>query len=311
MNGGIPLAPGEFRSGFIAIMGRPNTGKSTLINSLVGQKIAIASEKPQTTRNRILGVLTTERYQMVFLDTPGLMSPATRLDKFMLRVAESTAEGVDVILLVVDGSRPPAQAERDFGARLGKKRVPVILVVNKIDLLSPEQVSQALETYRQALAVRDVAAPRETVAVSALHQTHLSALLDAIHAHLPEGPKYYPADMVTDQPDRFYVAEIIREKALEVLREEVPYALAAVVEEILPRREDLLFIRAYVFCEKAGQKGILIGEKGQRLKIIGSRARQELEAHFGKRIFLDLWVKVKKDWRDDPVELEQLGYRLT
>jgi len=299
----VPLAEETFRSGFVGVVGRPNVGKSTLVNALVGRKVAIVSEKPQTTRNRILGVLNGPGYQMVFLDTPGMIEPRCELDQYMVKIARGTVADVDVVLLVVDGTERPGPAERALVASFPRKGVAAVLAVNKVDLLGPAETARALESYGELYAFR------RTVPVSALLGTNLDELRQAVYDCLPPGPRYYPEGMVTDQPDHFYVAEIVREKILELVREEVPYAVAVVVEEITSRPNGMLYIRAYVFCERAGQRGILVGQNARVLKTAGTRARQELEQYFGKRIYLDLWVKVRRDWRDDPSTLQQLGYR--
>jgi len=301
---GDALAEETFRSGFVGVVGRPNVGKSTLVNALVGRKVAIVSEKPQTTRNRILGVLNGSGCQMVFLDTPGMIEPRCELDQYMVKITRGTVSDVDVVLLVVDGTQNPGPGERALVASFPRKPVAAVLAVNKVDLLTGPKAAAALEAYRELYAFR------HAVAISALLGTNLDLLRDAIYDCLPPGPRYYPEDLVTDQPDHFYVAEVIREKVLDLVRDEVPYAVAVVVEEITPRRDDLIYIRAYLYCERAGQRGILVGHNARVLKTAGTRARQELEAYFGKKIYLDLWVKVRRDWRDDPSTLQQLGYRL-
>ncbi|MEW5932968.1 MAG: GTPase Era [Bacillota bacterium] len=298
------MAEEVFRSGFVGVVGRPNVGKSTLVNALVGRKVAIVSEKPQTTRNRILGVLNGPGYQMVLLDTPGMMEPRTELDQYMVKIARGTLGDVDVLVLVVDGTARPGPNERLLVASFPRKAPPVVLALNKVDLLPADKVPEAMEAYRALYPFR------HGVPISALTGTNLDLLRQAIYDLLPPGPRYYPEDVTTDQPDHFYVAEVVREKVLELVRDEVPYSVAVVVEEIAPRPNEVLYIRAYIFCERAGQRGILVGQNARLLKTVGTRARQELEAYFGKKIYLDLWVKVRRDWRDDPSTLGQLGYRL-
>lgn len=292
------------RSGFVGVVGRPNVGKSTLVNALVGRKVAIVSGRPQTTRNRILGVLNGPGYQMVLLDTPGMMEPRCELDQYMVRIARGTVADVDVVLLVVDGADRPGPGERALVASFPRRGVAAVLAVNKVDLVSLEKAQAALEAYGQLYAFR------HAVAISALSGTNLDLLRQAVCECLPPGPRYYPEEVVTDQPDHFYVAEIIREKVLELVRQEVPYGVAVVVEEMTTRPNGMFYIRAYLFCERAGQRGILVGQNARVLKTAGTRARQELEEYFGKKIYLDLWIKVRRDWRDDPVTLQQLGYRL-
>jgi len=293
---------GEYRSGFAGIIGRPNVGKSTLLNRLVGQKIAIMSDKPQTTRNRILGILTTDRYQIVFLDTPGIHKPKHQLGEYMVTVAQKTLEEVDVILYVVDVSLAPGLGEEFIIAQLQKVPTPKILVLNKIDLVE-EGVVKERESFFRARLTFNAICP-----VSALEGTNVSLLPDLISSFLPQGPPYYPADMVTDQPERFIMAELIREQVLRITREEVPHAVAVVVEEIVPRPNNYLYVEAIIYCERESQKGILVGQGGQRLKEIGTRAREEIEALLGNPIYLDLRVKVKKNWRRQAQALRQLGY---
>lgn len=291
-----------YRSGFAGLIGRPNAGKSTLLNRLVGRKVAIMSDKPQTTRNKILGVLTTGTYQIVFLDTPGIHKPRHQLGEYMVAVARNTLAEVDVVLYVVDAAEEPGAGEEYIISRLKEVSVPVILILNKMDLVTGETLIRREEFFRARL---EVAAVR---AVSALAGTNLDTLPDLISAYLPPGPQYYPPDTVTDQPEKFVMAELIREQVLRATREEVPHAVAVMVEEVAERPNDYLYVDAVIYVERDSQKGIIIGEGGQRLKEIGSQARREMEALLGNKIFLNLRVRVKKNWRQQELTLRQLGY---
>lgn len=292
-----------FRSGFAAIIGRPNVGKSTLLNQLIGQKIAIMSDKPQTTRNKIQGVYTTEREQIVFLDTPGIHKPKSRLGDYMNQAALSALNEVDVVLTVVDVTEEPGPGDRFIIEQLKKVDTPVFLVLNKIDQVHPEALLPIIATYKD---MHDFA---EIIPVSAKLGNNVQTLLDEIVKRLPEGPQYYPADQVTDYPEQFICAELIREKILQLTREEVPHSVAVYVEDM--RREDngVVRISAVVVVERDSQKRIVIGKNGAMLKEIGTRARQDIERLLGSRIFLELWVKVKKDWRNQEAALKEFGFR--
>lgn len=291
-----------FHSGFAAVIGRPNVGKSTLVNSLVGQKVAIISDKPQTTRNRIMGVLTDQQGQIIFIDTPGIHKPRHKLGEYMVKTAEDTIREVDVVLFVVDVTEHRGAGENYILERLKGLSTPVVLAVNKIDLVSPQAVLPVIDDYRQQM---DFAA---IVPVSAREGTNLDRLVAVVHDFLPPGPQYYPPDMVTDQPERRLVAELIREKVLHLTREEVPHAVAVDVEEMTTRANGDLYIRATIYVERDSQKGIIIGAQGRMLKQIGQMVRQELEHLLGVRCYLALWVKVKKDWRNRQQMLRTLGY---
>ncbi|KYH31003.1 GTPase Era [Neomoorella mulderi] len=292
----------EYVSGFAGLIGRPNAGKSTLLNRLVGRKIAIMSDKPQTTRNKILGVLTTDSYQIVFLDTPGIHKPQHQLGEYMVAVARNTLAEVDVVLYVVDAAVSPGAGEEYIIAQLKEVATPKILILNKIDLVDTATLDQREEFFQARLDFKAVQA------VSALAGTNVAALPEIISSFLPPGPQYYPPDMVTDQPEKFVMAELIREQVLRVTREEVPHAVAVVVEEIAQRPNDYLYVDAVIYVERDSQKGIIIGQGGQRLKEIGTQARQEMEALLGSKIFLNLRVRVKKNWRQQELALRQLGY---
>jgi GTP-binding protein Era len=295
--------PPDHRSGFVAVVGRPNVGKSTLMNAILGQKLAIVSPKPQTTRNRILGILTLDDLQAVFMDTPGIHRPRHKLGEFMLAEALSTLPDADLVLWVVDVSRLPNDEDRQVAAVLGRQTLPVILVMNKIDITPPAVLLEHSQRYRELLPT-----VAEAIAISALQGQGVPAVVDLLRRYLPLGPRYYPPDQITDVQERFLAAELIREKALLHLREEVPYAVAVDLEEFTERPGGVVYIAARLFVERESQKGILIGHEGAMLKRIGSEARQEIEALLEKRVYLDLRVVVKPKWRRDPAELRRLGY---
>ena len=292
----------QHKSGFIAVIGRPNVGKSTLINSLIGQKIAIMSDKPQTTRNRILCILTRPEAQIVFLDTPGIHKPKHKLGEYMVKAAEGTLKEVDAIFFVVDATEKMGPGEYYILERLQATAKPVILVVNKLDLIEKEQVLPIISHYTDKYPFVGV------VPISAKEETNLDALIEEVEKYLPEGPQYYPEDMVTDQPERLIVAELVREKALQLTRDEVPHAIAVDVDEMKARDNGDTYIRATIYVERDSQKGILIGARGSMLKEIGKLARADIEMLLGTRVFLDLWVKVKKDWRDRDSVLRGFGF---
>lgn len=293
-----------FRSGFAALIGRPNVGKSTLLNHVLGQKVAIMSDKPQTTRNQIRGVYTTEEVQMIFLDTPGIHKPKSRLGEWMVKTARDTFAEVDVVLFLIDAKEGIGAGDQFIMDLLQEVKTPVFLVVNKIDQVHPDSLLPLIDEYRNRFSFREV------IPISALYGNNTSKLLELILGELPEGPPYYPSEYVTDHPERFIVAELIREKVLHLTREEIPHSVAVVVEEMSPRDEgDLVDVRATIITERASQKGILIGKQGSMLKEVGQRAREEIQRLLGSKVYLDLWVKVKKDWRNEDFYLRQFGYR--
>ena len=292
----------KHKSGFIAVVGRPNVGKSTLINSLIGQKIAIMSDKPQTTRNRILCILTQPDAQVVFLDTPGMHKPLHKLGEYMERTAENTLREVDAILFVVDATEKLGAGERYILEHLKATKKPVILVVNKLDLIERAQVLPIITTYTAQYEFAGV------VPISAKAKLNLEELLGEVKKYLPEGPQYYPEDMVTDQPERLIAAELVREKVLELTRDEVPHAVAVDVDEMATRPTGDVYIRATIYVERDSQKGIIIGAKGSMLKQVGALARKDIEALLGSKVYLDLWVKVKKDWRTRDNVLKGFGF---
>lgn len=292
----------KHRSGFIAVIGRPNVGKSTLINTLIGQKIAIMSDKPQTTQNRILCILTEPDAQIVFLDTPGIHKPKHKLGEYMVKAAEGTLKEVDAILFVVDATEKMGPGEYYILERLQATRKPVILVVNKLDLIEKEQVLPIISRYADKYPFVGV------VPISAKAETNLDSLLTEVKKYLPEGPQYYPEDMVTDQPERLIVAELIREKVLQLTRDEVPHAVAVETDEMTTRPNGDVYIRATIYVERDSQKGIIIGHQGVALKKVSTEARKSLEKFFDKKIFLEIFVKVDKDWRNSDRELTHFGY---
>ncbi|WP_287447995.1 GTPase Era [Anaerovibrio sp.] len=295
--------PKDYRSGFVAVIGRPNVGKSTLINSLIGQKIAIMSDKPQTTRNRIMCVLTKPDMQMIFLDTPGIHKPIDKLGEYMVKAAEGTLQEVDAIIFVVDAKEKFGAGEHYILERLRATKKPVVLAINKVDLLEDKEALLPIITSYNSKY--DFAA---TVPISALEENNLEGLLAEIKQYLPKGPQYYPEDMVTDQPERLIIAEMVREKVLHLTRDEVPHSIAVDVDEMKLRDNGDNYVRATIYVERDSQKGIIIGKKGAMLKDIGAQARQDIQMLLGGKVFLDLWVKVKKDWRNRDSILKGFGF---
>lgn len=300
----LETVPPGHRSGFVAVIGRPNVGKSTLMNQLLGHKVAIVSPRPQTTRTCIRGILTRPDAQIIFVDTPGLHKPLHKLGEVMVAAAASAIPDADVLLFVVDVSVMPTEEDRTI-ARMIRQRTshPVILVLNKMDLLPPERVKPHTEAY-WAL-VPDHAGWMMTIATEAIN---LDKLLDMVIPHLPEGPRYYPGDLITDQTEREIAAELIREQVLRFTREEVPHSVAVVVEEYKERETGGVYIAATIYVERESQKGILIGAGGQMLRRIGTAAREEIERMVGGKVYLDLWVKVSKNWRRDLRRVRRMGY---
>lgn len=290
-------------AGFVAMVGRPNVGKSTLTNSLIGEKIAIMSDRPQTTRNRIMCIMNTDNAQIMFLDTPGIHKPHHKLGEYMVRTAEGTLQEVDVILFIVDVTEKRGAGEDYILELLKKVKTPVILVCNKIDKLQDKsKLFKIMEDYSKLYKFAAV------VPVSALTDGQFPGLVQEITKLLPEGPAYYPDDMITDQPERVIAGEMIREKVLRLTRDEVPHAIAVEVDEFKERDDKNIYIRATIFVERDSQKGIIIGAKGGMLKKIGQQARADLEKLLYCKIYLDLWVKVKPDWRNQNKALKQFGY---
>ena len=294
----------SFRSGFVTLIGRPNVGKSTLMNHLIGQKIAITSNKPQTTRNRIKTVYTDERGQIIFLDTPGIHKAKNKLGEYMVNAAESTLTEVDAILWLVEPTTFIGAGERHIIEELSKTKTPVILVINKIDTVKKEAIAACIETYKTEYDFKEI------IPVSALRDQNTDRLQQLLFDLLPEGPMYYDEDTVTDQPERQIAAEIIREKALRLLDDEIPHGIAVAIDRMKERPGGTMVdIDATIVCERDSHKGIIIGKQGAMLKRIGTDARKEIELLFEYRVNLKLWVKVKKDWRDSDFLIKNYGYR--
>ncbi len=292
-----------FKSGFIGIIGRPNVGKSTLLNALIGERIAIATHKPQTTRNRIMGIKNVENGQLIFLDTPGIHQATTLLNRYMVHTARDTFGDSDLLLLVVEADAGCVEGDRSIIDSLREGKRPVILAVNKIDLVEKSQLLPLFDEFQNLYPFAAL------IPLSALKGKGLDVLLAEVWKLLPEGPQYFPEEMMTDRSERFIAAEIIREKVILQTRQEIPYAMAVVVDSFKEREDsDLLRIQATILVEKESQKGILIGKKGAMLKKIGTEARLSLENFFGTRVFLELFVKVRKDWTRDAKMLQELGY---
>ena len=292
----------EKKSGFVTLVGRPNVGKSTLMNHLIGQKIAITSEKPQTTRNRIQTVYTDDRGQIIFLDTPGIHKAKNRLGEYMVNVAEHTLKEVDVILWLVEPTTFIGAGERHIAEQLNKVSVPDILVINKVDTVTQEEVAASIEAYKNVCQFAEI------VPASALKKRNTDLLTELIFKYLPYGPQFYDEDTVTDQPMRQIAAELIREKALRLLDEEIPHGIAVTIEQMTERKNGIMDIEATIICERDSHKGIIIGKGGAMLKKIGSVARREIEAMMGIKVNLQLWVKVRKEWRDSEILMKNYGY---
>ncbi|MBE6535095.1 MAG: GTPase Era [Ruminococcaceae bacterium] len=290
------------KTGFIAIVGRPNVGKSTLMNSILGEKVAIVSSKPQTTRNRITGIHTRGEEQFVFLDTPGMHSPKNTLGEYMVKAADSTMRDADAVVLVVDVAKDISTVEENVIAYLKKSGIPALIAINKIDTCNREQIAQTIAKYA------DKHSFEAFVPISARSGKNVKELLDECSKFLSESEWFFPDDMVTDQPERQIAAEIIREKILRTLNKEIPHGTAVVIEEFKDEGS-LVSIRAEIFCEKASHKGIIVGKNGAALKLIGTYAREDLEKLFGTKVYLNLWVKVKENWRESARTVGNFGYR--
>ncbi len=292
-----------YKSGFVTIIGRPNVGKSTLINRLIGEKIAIISDKPQTTRTRIQCVLTTDTHQVVFLDTPGIHKPKHKLGEYMVKVAQDTIRDVDVVLFVVDDSSSIGAGDRYIMDQLEGIETPIILVMNKIDKMEQQKFNKLYEEYA-ATGLFD-----KIIGISASEGANLYSLIDAVVGYMPEGPQYFPEDMITDQTERVIVAEIIREKILHYTEQEIPHGIAVetTLMKMMPDK-DIMEIHATIYCERKSHKGIIIGKNGRKLKGIGKSAREDIEKLLGKKVYLELWVKIKEDWRNSAGILKGLGY---
>ena len=293
-----------YRSGFVTVVGRPNVGKSTLLNKVIGEKISIISDKPQTTRNKIQLVYTEEDCQIVFLDTPGIQMPKNKLGEYMLKVSKETLEEVDIITFMVDSSFETGKLDSYIIEELKTVKTPIILLINKIDTINKEDVDKLILKYQEMDIFHTI------IPISAINGTNIDLYLEAIKELLPEGPQYFPEDMITDQPERFIIAELIREKALENLQEEVPHGIFVEVEEVRTREDkDLIDVFATIYCEKESHKGIVIGKAGRMLKAIGQSSRLDIERLLGSRVNLQLWVKVEKNWRERESKVKHFGYR--
>lgn len=292
-----------FKSGFISIIGRPNVGKSTFLNRVIGQKIAIMSDKPQTTRNKVQGVLTTDDAQMIFIDTPGIHKPKNKLGDFMMKIAVNSLKEVDLILFMVNAEEGFGRGEEFILEKLSGIKTPVFLVINKIDLISPDMLLTIIDTYKEKYDFAEI------IPISAIEGNNVERLLEQIQMRLDEGPQFYPADQVTDHPERFIVSELIREKALHLTREEVPHSLAVMIDKMESRKgKEMIDVMATIIVERDSQKGIIIGKQGNMLKEIGMRAREDIEKLLGSKVYLELWVKVQKDWRNKAFHLRDYGF---
>lgn len=291
------------KSGFVAILGRPNVGKSTFLNQILGQKIAIMSDKAQTTRNKIMGIYTTDTEQIIFIDTPGIHKPKTALGDFMVESAFSTLREVDRVLFMVPADEPRGRGDDMIMERLRAAKIPVTLVINKIDKVHPDQLLEQIDDFRHQMSFDEV------VPISALNGNNLPKLLQLLSDSLEEGFQYFPADQITDHPERFLVSEMIREKVLTFTEQEVPHSVAVVIDS-MSRDEETgkIHIRATIMIERDSQKGIIIGKNGTMLKRIGQRARRDIEVLLGEKVYLETWVKVKKNWRDKKLDLADFGY---
>ena len=290
----------KYHSGFVTIIGRPNVGKSSLMNKMIGEKIAIVSSKPQTTRSRIMGVLSGEDHQIVFLDTPGIHDPRTKLGEYMMHSVRDAMDGMDAVLVIFDVTHI-TENDLHIAEGMKEKKVPVVLALNKIDLANPEQILAA--TAKTAEAGFD-----EIIPVSAKNGDGIDDLIRSLQKHLPEGPQYFPDDMITDQPERILCAEIIREKALRNLRDEVPHGIGVEIMKIEALSDKLTEINATIYCERSAHKGIIIGKNGSMLQTIGTEARLDIEKLMDTHINLKLWVKIRPDWRNNAGDLRNLGY---
>ena len=293
----------QYKSGFVTLIGRPNVGKSTLMNHLIGQKIAITSDKPQTTRNRIQTVFTDERGQIIFLDTPGIHKAKNKLGEYMVSVAEHTLKEVDVVLWLVEPTTFIGAGERHIAEQLQNVKTPVILVINKIDTIkNQDEILEFISAYKEVCSFAEI------VPVSALKDKNTDLMLDLIYKYLPCGPQYYDEDTVTDQPMRQIAAELIREKALRLLSDEIPHGIAVTIEKMTERKNGMMDIEATIICERDSHKGIIIGKGGAMLKRIGSAARRGIEDLMDTQVNLQIWVKVRKEWRDSELYMKNYGY---
>lgn len=293
-----------YKSGFVTVIGRPNVGKSTLLNQIIGEKISIISDKPQTTRNKILMVYTEDDFQIVFLDTPGIQMPKNKLGDYMLKISESTLEEVDLITFMVDESAETGKLDKYILEELKNISAPIILLINKIDKLSNEETLKLIDKYNSMNLFKEI------IPISAMNNDNIDKYTNVLRDMLPEGPQYFPEDMITDQPEKFIIAELIREKALLNLDEEIPHGIAVGIERIKEREnKGIVDVFATIYCEKESHKGIVIGKNGKMLKEIGKSAREDIEKLLGSKINLQLWVKVEKNWRERDNKVKYFGYK--
>lgn len=293
----------KFHSGFVSLIGRPNVGKSTLMNLLIGEKISIISSKPQTTRNKIQTILTTDTMQVIFVDTPGIHKSKSKLGDYMVKSAETSLNDVDIVLYLIEPYEKIKDSDKAILERLKKVEIPVFLVINKIDTINKPELLKVIENYSKEYDFAEI------IPLSALKGKNQETLLENIEKYLPEGPKYFPEDMITDQPEKQIVSEIIREKALYLLQDEIPHGIAVEITSMKCRKDkDIMDIEATIYCERDSHKGIIIGKQGSMLKKIGSNARRDIQRFLGNQINLQIWIKVKKDWRDSDFLLRNFGY---
>lgn len=298
----MPTDKKTFKSGYVAIVGKPNVGKSTLINDFMGCKLSIVSPKPQTTRKKIMGVLTKEHCQIVFFDTPGIMEPKYELQKYMVKEAYHAIEDADIVLIMIEPSGMPGQNDKEFLQKISYLKIPVILAINKIDLVEKDTLIPVIDAFSKLFPFAEI------VPISALKQMNLDLLLTIFEKYLPEGEPFFPEDYMTDYNERFLASEIIREKVFEFYGEEIPYSTTVEIEEFKEREKNKDFIKAIIYVERSSQKGIIIGEDGKAIKRVGVIAREEIEKQIGRKVYLELWVKVMEKWRKDANKLKKLGY---
>ena len=292
----------EHKSGFVSIIGRPNVGKSTFVNRVIGHKIAIMSDKAQTTRNKIQGVMTRDDAQIIFIDTPGIHKPKHKLGDYMMRVAKNTLSEIDAIMFMVNVNEDIGRGDEYIMEMLKNVKTPIFLVLNKIDLVHPDTLMPKIEQYQSYMDFTDI------IPISALEGLNVDHFIDVLKSFLPEGPKYYPDNQISDHPEQFVVSEIIREKILHLTSEEIPHAIGVNVDRMIKEDEDRVRIEATIYVERDSQKGIVIGKGGKKLKEVGKRARHDIEMLLGSKVYLELWVKVQKDWRNKVNFIRQMGY---
>ncbi|MGZ9456756.1 GTPase Era [Staphylococcus epidermidis] len=292
----------EHKSGFVSIIGRPNVGKSTFVNRVIGHKIAIMSDKAQTTRNKIQGVMTRDDAQIIFIDTPGIHKPKHKLGDYMMRVAKNTLSEIDAIMFMVNVNEDIGRGDEYIMEMLNNVKTPIFLVLNKIDLVHPDTLMPKIEQYQSYMDFTEI------IPISALEGLNVDHFIDVLKSFLPEGPKYYPDNQISDHPEQFVVSEIIREKILHLTSEEIPHAIGVNVDRMIKEDEDRVRIEATIYVERDSQKGIVIGKGGKKLKEVGKRARRDIEMLLGSKVYLELWVKVQRDWRNKVNFIRQIGY---